>query len=71
MAFILCSAVIRIKLSINTFITPQMHILGESKAAVNIECKSTFKKLDRFYSGYVKKLKEEGRADTTHTQGKS
>ena len=49
---------------------PQMHILSESKGTVNIECKSTFKKLHRFFSGYVITLKKAGRADTTHTEGK-
>ena len=47
-----------------------MHILGETKGVVNIECKSTFKKLALFSSGYVVRLKQAGRADTTHTEGK-
>lgn len=47
----------------------KVHILNATAGKINISTGSVFKRLERFFSGHFKQLKEAGKGDVRHTPG--
>ena len=47
----------------------KQHFIDISNGTIDISSKKSFSKLERYFSGLMKKVKEEGRGDTEHRNG--